>query len=95
MACIYSMYAHHLPFYQKFFLVLLHSKICLKSSIAMAHLTPARPTEATSASLEHLPFELLRMIIDYATEGLRTALLPTTQLPAVAQVSQLFRALYL
>jgi hypothetical protein len=89
------MYAHHLPFYQKFFLVLLHSKICLKSSIAMAHLTPARPTEATSASLEHLPFELLRMIIDYATEGLRTALLPTTQLPAVAQVSQLFRALYL
>jgi len=35
------------------------------------------------------------MIIDYATEGFRTALLPAAQLPAVAQVSQLFRARYL
>jgi len=64
----------------------------------MAHLTPRHSTEATSAShyfIRDLPPELLRMIMDYATEGCRTALLPAAQLPAIAQVSQMFRALYL
>jgi len=35
------------------------------------------------------------MIMDYVTEGSRIALLPAAQLPAIAQVSQLFRDLYL
>ena len=64
----------------------------------MAYPTPSYLIEATSAShcfIGDLPEELLRMIMDYATEGCRTALLPASQLPAIAQASQMFRALYL
>ena len=88
-----------LPFDVFFIIPFLHFILgsIRKPSITMAPPTLLSETEAPSAShcwIRDLPVELLCKIIDYTTEGSRTALLPAAKLPAITQLS-LFRNLYL
>jgi hypothetical protein len=64
----------------------------------MAPLIQSHPIEIPGTfhwSNKHIPFEILCMIMDYATKGIRGALLPIGPLPTIAQVSPAFRAAYL